>query len=118
MYYSFEIKQLERFTIHFATINTLVFSSLFCYNNIFTIHFATINTIGTISSIKVTGEFTIHFATINTYTSFCYFNQFFTFTIHFATINTNIESQIRETILYLQYTLLLLIQLLISLEPV
>ena len=77
-----------KFTIHFATINTIKIDISTCNSCSFTIHFATINTFQTnlledvflhlqytllllIPLIKISApeisKFTIHFATINTY---------------------------------------------------
>ena len=77
----------------------------------FTIHFATINTF-TIPPLdfKVI-TFTIHFATINTQRKLWYFISNIEFTIHFATINTVIIVRVQSATNDLQYTLLLLIQI-------
>ena len=79
-------------------------------NEKFTIHFATINTYPLHYQKPLQPEFTIHFATINTaYAELISFLKS-AFTIHFATINTEESKWETEPILHLQYTLLLLIQ--------
>ena len=55
----------------------------------FTIHFATINTVVNLESFSASSKFTIHFATINTKTDLQNKNIVILFTIHFATINTS-----------------------------
>ena len=75
----------------------------------FTIHFATINTKASILAFNWLIIFTIHFATINTIVAFNPASSFIPFTIHFATINTRTVKIIRQVINHLQYTLLLLI---------
>ena len=60
-------KHLKKFTIHFATINTIPKIYVKIMASIFTIHFATINTSKTLLKIFIYSLFTIHFATINTF---------------------------------------------------
>ena len=55
-------------------------------------------------------SFTIHFATINTSMANYQMLENYEFTIHFATINTTGTGTQERMELYLQYTLLLLIQ--------
>ena len=64
----------------------------------FTIHFATINTIEKRAIQHPQYKFTIHFATINTSYNYTDFLPFQGFTIHFATINT-VNLIVTETLL-------------------
>ena len=99
-----------QFTIHFATINTLLSTISSIISSTFTIHFATINTLystwtGTSvhylqytllllirqkrkDDLEKYVRFTIHFATINTFSCEKLVEITKRFTIHFATINT------------------------------
>ena len=55
-----------KFTLHFATINTLFSLSILYQKHLFTLHFATINTFSNLNAMKNSTLFTLHFATINT----------------------------------------------------
>ena len=99
-----------RFTIHFATINTILKAEGYVLDKLFTIHFATINTIPKIYVKIMASIFTIHFATINTSKTLLKIFIYSLFTIHFATINTVAITSSNVITTYLQYTLLLLIR--------
>ena len=76
----------------------------------FTLHFATINTLFPNWHIGTRGIFTLHFATINTMANEMVIDMKFKFTLHFATINTLLELHPFSPLLHLHYTLLLLIR--------